>query len=179
MRTVIKLIQAERQRQIERGYTPERDQEFNSYRLLKVAHDLLSTEDPGLCRPRNWPDDYWENLKKKPMQERRIIAASLIAADWERVQAIEKKGTSFDPETGNWGDEAVGSMGLEPVVKSPSRRYDLYRMTNMEMAIYNAVRLIEEGTPPDPRVTEIVVLLAKAKDMLSDYLEDKEVDNKG
>lgn len=51
-----------------------------------------------------------------------------------------------------------------------SRRYDRLLHTDAEKAITTAIRSVED-LPPDPRLTEAVILLLKAKDRVADYVD--------
>lgn len=52
----------------------------------------------------------------------------------------------------------------------PTRRNDLSRMTEAEKAIYNAILEVEK-LPADERLTEAVILLAKAKIAVGAYVD--------
>lgn len=49
-------------------------------------------------------------------------------------------------------------------------RFDLF--TPAEKSIYDAIQEVEK-IGADPKLTDIVVMLSKAKDLLSDYVDDK------
>lgn len=52
------------------------------------------------------------------------------------------------------------------------RRLCLYLMTPAELAIYNAVQVVEE-VGADPLLTDAVVLLQQARDKVADYIDRK------
>ncbi len=52
------------------------------------------------------------------------------------------------------------------------RRNRLDLNTPAELAIYNAIQEVEKEVA-DPRLTEVVVMLGKAKDLLSDFVDSK------
>lgn len=51
------------------------------------------------------------------------------------------------------------------------RRNRLDLNTPAEKSIYDAMQQVEE-VGADPRLTEVVTMLAKAKDLLSDYVDE-------
>lgn len=57
--------------------------------------------------------------------------------------------------------------------KIENRRFRLDLHTPAELAIYNAVQEVEK-LGADVRLTDIVVMLGKTKDLLSDYVDSKE-----
>ncbi|MEI8142878.1 MAG: hypothetical protein WCG90_08435 [Chitinophagia bacterium] len=52
------------------------------------------------------------------------------------------------------------------------RRNQLYLNTEAEKAIYDAIQEVEK-VGVDPKLTDIVVMLANAKEKLSDYIDGK------
>lgn len=52
------------------------------------------------------------------------------------------------------------------------RRNRLYLNTPAEKAIYDAIQEVEK-VGADPKLTDVVVMLGKAKDLLSDYVDGK------
>ena len=52
----------------------------------------------------------------------------------------------------------------------PARRNRLDQMTPAELAIVNAIGAVE-ALPPDPRLTDAVVLLCKAQDRVADFVD--------
>ena len=60
---------------------------------------------------------------------------------------------------------------MENTIEIPRRnRLDLNTPT--ELAIYNAIQEVEK-LPADVKLTEAVTLLAKAKDLVSDFVDSK------
>ena len=58
------------------------------------------------------------------------------------------------------------------------RRNRLDLNTSAEKAIYDAIQEVEKAGA-DPKLTDVVVMLGKAKDLLSDYVDDKiKIDSK-
>lgn len=53
-----------------------------------------------------------------------------------------------------------------------SRRNRLYLNTPAEKAIHDAIQEVEE-VGADPKLTDVVIMLVKAKDLLSDYVDGK------
>jgi hypothetical protein len=93
MKTGIELIAQERKEQIEKhGRNIQEDVEFNcDGELAQAATALLDTEDEKRFRqmPEMWDDDQCVRMTGKPYKERLIIAGALIAAEIDRLQAIE------------------------------------------------------------------------------------------
>lgn len=52
------------------------------------------------------------------------------------------------------------------------RRNRLDLNTPSELSIFNAIQEVEK-VGADPRLTDIVIMLGKAKDLLSDYVDSK------
>jgi hypothetical protein len=57
------------------------------------------------------------------------------------------------------------------------RRNRLDLNTPAEKAIYDAVQEVEK-VGADPKLTDVVLLLSKAKDLLSDYVDGKQTEQK-
>lgn len=101
-KTGIELIAQERHEQIEKhGYTTERDIElysdgygnFGSH-LIKAAEGLLWDYIPLQYRknaPKGWDKAIWLKMVSKPLKERLIMAGALIAAELDRLNAINEK----------------------------------------------------------------------------------------
>lgn len=75
----------------------------------------------------------------------------------------------------------MNNSGYQPTedVKTPpptgikiNRRNKLYENTSAEKAIYDAMQEVEK-VGADVRLTEAVMLLAKAKDLVADYVDEK------
>lgn len=90
MKTGLELIQQERNEQIHKHNR-------------QVAHDVLNHQDEELKKvaiamltndhsdfPENWNFFKKEKLLKKPYKERLAIAGALIAAELDRLNALEK-----------------------------------------------------------------------------------------
>jgi len=98
--TGIELIAQERKEQIEKhGISVEEDVEVNvSDELRLAAHTLTSvrskiTVDGDLIRPFNpwpWKEYAWVKICKKSYKDRLVVAGALIAAEIDRLQAIEE-----------------------------------------------------------------------------------------
>lgn len=94
--TGIELIAKERQDQIEKhGRTVEFDVHTNTDQLLKAAEILVKPViSPFLRtrRPFGWCRIEWAKLIDKPYLERLTIAGALIAAEIDRLLALNQKG---------------------------------------------------------------------------------------
>jgi len=95
MKTGIELITEERAEQLSKhNRTVEKDvTENGSYQLAIGASKLLAY--PAECHdyqlpPNRWDVDVYKKMRDKPYKERLIIAGALIAAEIDRLQAIEK-----------------------------------------------------------------------------------------
>lgn len=89
--TGIELITKERQEQIENhGFTVESDVKKypNGSMHLQWAAEGAMKGNVGTF-PYNWPDDLCNKIADKPRIERLAIAGALIAAEIDRLQAIE------------------------------------------------------------------------------------------
>ncbi len=98
MKTGIELIAKERQEQIEKhGRTIESDIELNRAYQLTEAAAVLSTEMARSSKkrfammPDDWDDEISLKMCKKGRKERLIIAGALIAAELDKILALEKK----------------------------------------------------------------------------------------
>lgn len=104
MKTGIELIAQERKEQIEKhGIAIMEDVQNNDYgQLLVAAHWILPTNDINYeeCNPffeeelmKQIPDDWnegvWAHMVSKTRKERMIIAGALIAAELDRMIAME------------------------------------------------------------------------------------------
>lgn len=81
LKTGDELVTAERDRQVEMGHVIARDLAVNGNEELEQVAILLL--DPTRCAdklPANWDRAYMEKLLRKPVQQRRVIAAALICA---------------------------------------------------------------------------------------------------
>lgn len=100
----IKLVLEEREKQIQAGYSVERDvKENKDGQLLEAAiwlikstqEDLLEKATP-LLSPANWDAKKWSSMFQKKETERLAIAAALLCAELDRcervrIQQIEKE----------------------------------------------------------------------------------------
>lgn len=94
----IELITKERKEQIEKhGRTIESDIELNKAYQLTEAAAVLSTEMVRSSKkrfammPDDWDDVISLKMCKKPRKERLIIAGALIAAELDKICALEEK----------------------------------------------------------------------------------------
>jgi hypothetical protein len=94
MKTGIELIAQERKEQVEKhGRTIDKDvYENGSYQLSIGASKMLAY--PAECHnyqlpPNGWSVDIYKKMRDKPYKERLIIAGALIAAEIDRIQAVE------------------------------------------------------------------------------------------
>lgn len=98
MKTGIELIAQERKEQIEKhGRTVASDVEINKAYQLTEAAAVLATEKFRSSKQRfsMMPDD-WEDITslkmcRKKRKERLIIAGALIAAELDKILALEEK----------------------------------------------------------------------------------------
>lgn len=95
MKTGIELIAQERQEQIEKhGRSVELDTVLNGDNQLSYAAVLLLKKDThsylNRKMPIGWDKDIWDKMFDKPRKERLIIAGALIAAELDRLAAIDK-----------------------------------------------------------------------------------------
>lgn len=93
METGIKLIAKERKEQLTKhGRTVQEDVDCNDDNQLPIAAMLLLEGGitTRLQAPSEWDDDTWKKMVDKPYRERLIIAGALIAAELDRLNAIEK-----------------------------------------------------------------------------------------
>jgi hypothetical protein len=89
--TGIKLIAIERQEQIKKhGRTIKKDIKLNDHGQLHYAAtvmlDYLGREESFI--PTGWNKDIWNKMIKKDKKERLIIAGALIAAELDRLNAL-------------------------------------------------------------------------------------------
>lgn len=97
MKTGIELIAIERQEQIEKhGYTVMQDVANNSlptgpFKMLpfKIAVGNLMGIIGGVPYPENWSEEAIEKMKAKTEIEKLVIAGAFIAAEIDRLTAIE------------------------------------------------------------------------------------------
>lgn len=95
MKSGIELISLERQEQIEKhGYTVEKDlKRYFNGDLTKIAiilmRPVITSAITQRGRPFGWPRYLWYKILNKPYKERLIIAAALIAAELDMINALE------------------------------------------------------------------------------------------
>ncbi len=95
--TGVGLIATERQKQIEKhGFTGQHhlnNPGYSSNQLSKAAVTLLMPElIPNLAWttvPENWDEEWFEKLLNREPKERLIIAGALIAAELDRLRALD------------------------------------------------------------------------------------------
>ena len=99
MKTGIELIAQERKEQIEKhGYTQElvefHPEWYDNYQLAVCAEMLLAIDhEEGIdsaAYPDGWDEEKCSYMLSKPRKERLIIAGALIAAEIDRLNAINK-----------------------------------------------------------------------------------------
>lgn len=91
-KTGIELIAQERREQIEKhGRTVQDDVIFNWDGQLRIGAVRLIQDLNKAIPPEGWNVGLWNKMNKKPLKQRLIIAASLIAAEIDRLQAEEEE----------------------------------------------------------------------------------------
>jgi len=89
----IELIAEKRRKQIdEKGRSIESDVKFNQNYQLSIAAATLCTRHINSVyfkQPKGWDRELWEKMRNETYKERLIIAGALIAAEIDRLQAIE------------------------------------------------------------------------------------------
>lgn len=95
MKSGIELIQAERQKQIDKyGFTGEHHANhpewYDKGQLIEAAHTLTMPTIVSCFVPVNWNADWFERLCKRPHEERIVIAAALLAAEIDRRNHLPK-----------------------------------------------------------------------------------------
>lgn len=90
MKSGIELIAQEREEQIHKhGRTIGHDVLQNKHgQLVKGAECLLAGTT---LRPMGWNEQIYEKMRKKAYKDRLIIAGALIAAEIDRLQALEER----------------------------------------------------------------------------------------
>ncbi|WP_431129683.1 hypothetical protein [Flagellimonas flava] len=95
MKTGIELIAEERKEQIEKhGRSIEMDVKINTDFQLGTAACCLCYEaiEEIDCRnepPTEWNLELWQKMHDKPYKQRLIIAGAMLAAEIDRLQAID------------------------------------------------------------------------------------------
>ncbi len=89
--TGIELITAERAEQINKhGYSIHRDMDQNPYGELKDAA-LALLDEIGYYFPDNWDHSITEKMAAKDYKTRLVIAGALLAAELDRILALESQ----------------------------------------------------------------------------------------
>lgn len=88
MKTGIELIAIERDEQVSKHkLTTALDVRHNKKRQLRAAaHALIGDKAIMQQAPDGWSKVIWKKMIKKPVKQRLIIAAALIAAEIDRIQ---------------------------------------------------------------------------------------------
>jgi len=98
MKTGIELITKERDEQISKhGRTIRKDVEINKKAQLSFAAAILTCPTPeqyadssnNYACPTGWDINVWNKMRLKSYKERLIIAGALIAAEIDRLNAID------------------------------------------------------------------------------------------
>jgi len=98
MNTGAELIAIERNEKqiLKHGFTAEhhaKHPEWYNERQLVQAATLLTLEDlrQNTWFPKNWDAEWFKNLCLRNYKDRLIIAATLLAAEWDRLDYIQKE----------------------------------------------------------------------------------------
>lgn len=90
----VELIAIEREEQITKHHrTIEADKKQNLFFQLSLAAAMLTAPDVSQWAtptPQGWSEQIWNKMLSKPYKERIIIAGALLAAELDRLQAMEK-----------------------------------------------------------------------------------------
>lgn len=94
-KTGIELIAKERHEQIEKhGKTIDFDIEFNGDYQLSEAAAKLCQKELDVCdytEPKEWSEEVWEKMVDKSYRDRLVISGALIAAEIDRIQALNQE----------------------------------------------------------------------------------------
>lgn len=97
-KTGVSLIAQERTEQVEKHErTIRRDLLQNADGQLALAASMLTLKNVskfGSMTPKNWDQKLWNKMLRKPHEKRLIIAGALIAAELDRLLALEMFKTS-------------------------------------------------------------------------------------
>lgn len=91
----VELIAIERnEKQIgKHGFTAEHHAShpewYDKGQLIEAANTLSMKEIKSCLVPLNWNVIWFDDLCKRPYQERLIIAATLIASEWDRLEYLK------------------------------------------------------------------------------------------
>lgn len=94
MKHEINLVETERVKQINLGYTIDHDKKVNYKRqLAQAASWIVQYDDENfdkelseIVKPDGWDLKYWLRLCQKPYKDRVKIAAALLVAELERIE---------------------------------------------------------------------------------------------
>jgi len=97
--SAVELIAIERNEKqiLKHGFTAEHHAShpewYDKGQLVEAANTLTMTEIKGCLVPFNWNAEWFSDLCTRPYQERLIIAAALIASEWDRLDYLQKNNT--------------------------------------------------------------------------------------
>jgi len=95
MKTAVELIAIERNENqiVKHGFTAEHHANhpewYDKGQLIEAANTLSMKDIRSCLIPLNWDQDWFTKLCKRPYQERLIIAAALIASEWDRLEYLQ------------------------------------------------------------------------------------------
>jgi len=89
----VELIANERKKQIEKhGFTAEHHAKHPEWycnnQLIEAANTLTMVTIKSYCIPLNWDAEWFKKLCSRNYGERLIIAAALLASEWDRLDYI-------------------------------------------------------------------------------------------
>jgi hypothetical protein len=95
MKSGTELIQAERQKQIDKyGFTGEHHANhpewYDKNQLVEAAHTLSMPTIVSCFIPINWDAEWFERLCQRPYLERLTIAGALLASEIDRQHNLPK-----------------------------------------------------------------------------------------
>jgi len=97
MKTAVELIAIERNEKqiVKHGFTAEHHANnpkwYDKGQLIEAANTLSMKEIRSCLVPFNWDAEWFQDLCSRPHQERLIIAATLLASEWDRLEYLENK----------------------------------------------------------------------------------------
>ena len=85
------MLKKDKSKSKKHGRTVEQDVKLNTENQLSIAASWLSIgfKAPECPTPKWWDKTIWDKMLNKSRKERLIIAGALIAAEIDRIQAIE------------------------------------------------------------------------------------------
>jgi hypothetical protein len=94
MKTGVELIAEEREKQISKhGFTAEHHANnpkwYDRGQLIEAANTLSMKEIRSCLVPFNWDAEWFQDLCGRSYKERLIIAAALIASEWDRLEYLQ------------------------------------------------------------------------------------------